>query len=114
MAVLFISFSVPANLVTRAAKDVGVLQNALFAGRMLVAHVRQQPDIALMSISLGRFTVAGLPCEKKGFVAIQDHSVYSQLNDVKCMKMQTWQGAHGRKPNLQELPSATDRLVLLP
>ena len=53
------SFSVPADLVTRVAKDVGVLQNALFAGRMLVAHVRQQPDIALMSVSLGRFTIAG-------------------------------------------------------
>ena len=53
-------FSVPANLVTRAAKDVGVLQNALFAGRMLVAHVRQQPDIALMSVSLGRFTIVAI------------------------------------------------------
>ena len=30
------------------------------------------------------------------------------------MKRQIWQGTHSRKPDLQELPGATDCLVLLP
>ena len=51
-----------ANLVTCAAKDIGVLQNALFAGWMLIAHVRHQPNVALMSVSLGRFTIPGQIC----------------------------------------------------
>ena len=53
--------SVPANLVTCAAKDIGVLQNALFAGWMLIAHVRHQPNVALMSVERFTWVVNKIP-----------------------------------------------------